>query len=207
MRPSTAHPTLELRAPDCCSRLQDTIAIAALYRTLARRVFFNPWLNADLTAVSRAIIVENKWRAQRYGIHGTFVDEARPHEVPFAHWLDQVIEEAAGDAAALGCLDEVLYCRAIAADGTSADAQLAVYRQARDEGGEREEALAAVSQWLAGMTLGRDDRGQHLRPRISYLRPPAAGIHPEEPLLHVPRAAETTGSIADRDLTPDMPAL
>jgi hypothetical protein len=35
--------------------------------------------------------------AQRYGIHRTFVDEARPREVPLAHWLDQVIEEAADD--------------------------------------------------------------------------------------------------------------
>jgi len=196
MRLSTAYPTLELRAPDCCTRLEDTVAIAALYRTLARRVFFNPWLNADLTAVSRAIVVENKWRAQRYGIHGTFVDEAGPRGVPFARWLNQVIEEAAGDATALGCLDEVLRCRAIVADGTSADAQLAVYRQARDKGAEREEALAVVSQWLAGMTLGWDDPGQHLRPRTSYLRPPAAGIHPEQPVLHVPRAAETTGSLS-----------
>jgi len=134
MRPSTAHPTLELRAPDCCTRLDDTVAIAALYRTLARRVFLNPWLNADLTAVSRAIVVENTWRAQRYGIHETFVDEACPRGVPFARWLDQVIDEVAGDAAALGCLDEVVRCRAIVANGTSADAQLAVYRQARDNG-------------------------------------------------------------------------
>ena len=153
-------------------------------------------LNADLTAVSRAVVVEHKWRAQRYGIHGTFVDEAGPRGVPFARWLDQVIEEAAGDAAALGCLDEVLRCRAIVADGTSADAQLRVYRQARDKGAEREEALAAVNQWLAGMTLGWDDPGQPLRPRTSYLRPPAAGIHPEEPVLHVPRAADTTGSLS-----------
>jgi len=138
----------------------------------------------------------NKWRAQRYGIHGAFVDEAGLRGVPFARWLDQVIDEAAGDAAALGCLDEVLRCRAIVADGTSADAQLRVYRRARDKGAEREEALAAVNQWLAGMPLGWDDRGQPLRPRTSYLRPPAAGIHPEEPVLHVPRAAETTGSLS-----------
>ena len=160
MRPSTAHPTLELRAPDCCTRLEDAMAIAALYRTLARRVFFDPRLNAGLTAVSRAIVVENKWRAQRYGIHGTFIDEARPRGVPFARWLDQVIDEAAGDAAALGCLEEVLHCRDIAADGTSADAQLAVYRQARNKGAEREDALAAVSHWLAKTTLGVKDRGQ-----------------------------------------------
>jgi carboxylate-amine ligase len=173
MRPSTAHPTLELRAPDCCTRVEDTLAISALYRTLVRRVFFNPRLNADLTAVSRAIIVENKWRAQRYGIHGTFVDEARPREVPFPHWLDQVIEEAADDAAALGCLDEVVHCRTIAAGGTSADAQLTVYRRTRDEGAERKEALAAVSEWLAATTLGSDGSGEHLQPKISH-RPPAA---------------------------------
>ena len=47
----------------------------------------------------------------------------------------------AGDA--LGCLDDVVRCRTIVAKGTSADAQLAVYRQARDKGAEREEALAA----------------------------------------------------------------
>ena len=191
MRPSTAHPTLELRAPDCCTRLEDTMAITALFRTLARRVFFNPWLNADLTAVSRAVIVENKWRAQRYGIHGTFIDEGRPRGVPFARWLDRVIEEAAGDAAALGCLDEVLHCRAIAADGTSGDAQLAVYRQAREKGVEREQALAAVSHWLADTTLGRNDNAKPLRPHSYYLPPPADGVHFEESVLHVPRVADT----------------
>ena len=194
MRPSTARPTLELRAPDCCTRLDDTVAIAALYRALVRRVFLNPWLNADITAVSRAIVVENKWRAQRYGIHETFVDETCQRGVPFARWLDRVIEEAASDAAALGCLDEVLRCRTIVASGTSADAQLATYRQARDEGAEREEALAAVNKWLADTTLDGVDPDQCLRLRIPYLGAAGAGVptHPEGPMLHRPAAAETT---------------
>ena len=183
MRPSTAHPTLELRAPDCCTRLEDAMAIAALYRTLARRVFFNPGLNAGLTAISRAIVVENKWRAQRYGIHGTFIDEGRPRSVPFARWLDQVIEEAAGDAAALGCLEEVLHCRDIVAEGTSADAQLAVYRQARSKGAEHEEALAAVNHWLAKTTLGGKERGQHAWPRTFHLPAPVTRARFEEPAL------------------------
>ena len=91
MRPSLGHPTLELRAPDCCTLVDDAVAIAALYRTLARRLVCNPWLNADLTAVSRAVVVENKWRAQRYGVHGTFVSEAGA--VTVAELLDRVIEE------------------------------------------------------------------------------------------------------------------
>ena len=73
MRPSLNHPTLELRAPDSCTLVEDSIAIAALFRVLARRLYRDPRLNADLGPVARAIAVENKWRAQRYGVHGTFV--------------------------------------------------------------------------------------------------------------------------------------
>ena len=88
MRPSLGHPTLELRAPDCCTLVDDAVAIAALYRALARWLVRNPSINADLTAVSRAIVVENKWRAQRYGVHGTFVSEEGAVTVVQA--LDQV---------------------------------------------------------------------------------------------------------------------
>src|SRR5919106_5205653 len=58
IRPSLLNPTLELRAPDSCTLVEDSIAIAALYRTLARHLFFNRQHNADLNAVSRAIVVE-----------------------------------------------------------------------------------------------------------------------------------------------------
>ena len=38
VRPSLKHPTLELRAPDVCTRVDDAIAIAALYRAVTRRL-------------------------------------------------------------------------------------------------------------------------------------------------------------------------
>jgi carboxylate-amine ligase len=96
MRPSQNHPTLELRAPDSCTLVEDSIAIAALFRVLARRLYRDPALNADLDAVGRAIAVENKWRAQRYGIHGTFV--AANGAIGVAEIIDQVIEETEEDA-------------------------------------------------------------------------------------------------------------
>ncbi len=73
IRPSLKYPTLELRAPDSCTRIDDTIAIAALYRSLARYLYRHPEHNAEVDSVDRAIAVENKWRAQRYGAQGTFV--------------------------------------------------------------------------------------------------------------------------------------
>ncbi len=153
IRPSLKHPTLELRAPDCCTRVEDSVAIAALYRALARHLVRDPWRNWDLTAVSRAIVVENKWRAQRYGVTGTFVDEEQG-SVAVTEQLDQVIEEVRRDAEALGCLAEVEHCRAIAGSGTSADAQLAVFEEAHEAGHPGElDPLRAVTDWIAEATL------------------------------------------------------
>ena len=70
-------------------------------------------------------MVENKWRAQRYGVHGTFV--AEEGAVTVAEMLDRVVEDTAADAEALGCAAEIRRCRAIVGSGTSADAQLAVF--------------------------------------------------------------------------------
>jgi carboxylate-amine ligase len=150
IRPSLNHPTLELRAPDCCTLVDDSIAIAALYRTLMRHLYRNPWRNHDLDAVGRAIVVENKWRAQRYGVRGTFVTDDGAMTV--AEILDRTIEETAADAEALGATAEIRRCRAIVDAGTSADAQLAVF-EAHREKESRDAALRAVADWIASATL------------------------------------------------------
>jgi glutamate---cysteine ligase / carboxylate-amine ligase len=150
IRPSLANPTLELRAPDSCTLVEDSIAIAALYRTLAYHLTVNRWRNCDLNAVQRAIIVENKWQAQRYGVHATFAHEEGAMTV--AEMLERVIAETVEDAAALSCTDEINRCRAIVGAGTSADAQLAVF-EAHKGAENRDAALDAVTDWIAAATL------------------------------------------------------
>jgi carboxylate-amine ligase len=130
--------------------VDDSIAIAALWRSLARRLVRNPGLNRDNNAVTRAVVVENKWRAQRYGVHGTFVGDGGAISV--ADLVEQVIEETAADAEALGCIAELQRCRTIVGSGTSADAQMAVFeRYGKTDGPAR--ALSAVTDWLAATTL------------------------------------------------------
>ena len=150
IRPSLNNPTLELRAPDSCTLVEDSLAIAALYRTLVRHLHVNRSRNKDIDAVARAIVIENKWRAQRYGVHGTFVTD--DGAVTVADMLEQVISDTAPDAAALGCTAEINRCRAIVGAGTSSDAQLAVF-DAHSKIGSRDAALRAVTEWIAAATL------------------------------------------------------
>ena len=149
IRPSQKYPTLELRAPDCCTRLDDAIAIAALYRALARYLYVHTEHNAELDVVDRSIAVENKWRAQRYGAQGTFV--TRLGGIAVGEMLDRVLEQIAVDADALACADQVEHCRAIIAEGTSADAQLRIFTENEHEGADI--ALHKVTRWIRDATL------------------------------------------------------
>jgi glutamate---cysteine ligase / carboxylate-amine ligase len=154
IRPSLKHPTLELRVADSCTRLDDTIAIAALYRCLVRRLSLDTTLNAGQTGASRAINDENGWRAQRYGIHGSFVDEKTRTAKPVRELLDETLDLVAEDAKALGCQRELDLARWIVARGTSADQQLTLYTEAVGRGLSNRDALAGVVDWLSAETMG-----------------------------------------------------
>lgn len=148
IRPSEKQPTLELRAPDSCTRVEDSVAIAALYRALVRHLVRNPTLNAGIDSVERAIAAENKWRAQRYGVHGSFVDRRAREAVPVAQAVEALIDQLTDDADALGGRAELEHLRTIVRGGTSADIQIALYQEAAHRIGNRAEALKAVNSWL-----------------------------------------------------------
>jgi carboxylate-amine ligase len=131
-----------------------------LYRCLVRRLWRDPSVNAGLTGASRAITGENCWRAQRYGIHGSFVDEASRTARPVAEVLEDALALVADDAAALGCSAELESTRAILAQGTSADRQLALHTEALGRGLPNREALACVVDWLSSTTVG-ESRAVH----------------------------------------------
>jgi glutamate---cysteine ligase / carboxylate-amine ligase len=152
LRPSLKYPTLELRVADACTRLGDTIAIAALFRCLVRLVDRRPDLNRGQTGASRAIAAENLWRAQRDGVGASMIDPAIGETVPFAAHLDGVLDLIADDADALGCQAEVAATRDIARDGTSSDRQARIFAEARKQSTGEREALRPVVDWLADTT-------------------------------------------------------
>ena len=108
-----------------------------------------PQHNAALDVVDRSIAVENKWRAQRYGVSGTFA--SRSGAVAVGEMLDRVLDLVAADAAALGCAGQVEHCRKIAAEGTSAEAQVQIFTENEHEGADI--ALHKVARWIRDTTL------------------------------------------------------
>ena len=149
LRPSDKYPTLELRATDSCTLLDDAVAIAALYRCLVRYLHRRPTVNAALGPVGRGIAVENKWLAQRYGVAASF---ASPEgAISVSEMLDDVLVKAREDIDVLGCWEEMQHCRGIIGGGSSADRQLRAFEQASRM--PASDPLDAVLRWIADTTV------------------------------------------------------
>jgi carboxylate-amine ligase len=153
LRPSDRYPTLEMRASDICTSIDDAIAIAALFRSLLSMLYRTRLANQRWRIYSRMLIDENVWRAQRYGISDALIDFGKTRLVPYPELLEEVIELVHQDADELGCLAEVEHARTILERGTSADRQLAAYRSALADGAGEEEALRRVVDFLIEETV------------------------------------------------------
>ena len=152
IRPSIRYPTLELRVADSCTRLDDSLTVAQLYRCLVRLLDRRPDIHAGLTGASRGFVMENLWRAERDGTGASLIDETAGRAVPLTDALDALLDLIAEDAAALGCTAQVAHAAVIARNGSSAVGQLAAYATARDGGASEGAALKAVIDWLARET-------------------------------------------------------
>ncbi len=153
IRASARFPTLEMRITDVCTRLDDGIAIAALYRCLLRMLWRLRRSNQRWRIYPRMLIYENRWRAQRYGHDEGMVDFGKGVVVPYRELLEEIIELVAPDAAHFGCGKEIAHARTILERGTSADRQRQVYRDAIASGMTPAGALQRVVGSLVEDTI------------------------------------------------------
>jgi carboxylate-amine ligase len=153
IRPSAKFPTLEMRATDVATRIEDALSIAALYLCLVRSLWRLRRQNQTWRTYPVFLLEENRWRAQRYGVSGSLFDFGKGELVPFAELMEEIQALVAEDAAALGCTAEVQHARKIVAEGTSADRQVALYTAKTAAGASPREAFEAVVDQLIAETL------------------------------------------------------
>ncbi len=153
IRPSVRFPTVEVRICDICTRLDDTICIAALYRCWLRMLYRLRRNNQRWRKYSNMLVNENRWRAQRYGIDQGLVDFGRGELVPYPELLEEMLVLIREDAQFFGCVAEVEHARAILDRGTSAHWQVKTYEEALSNGASQDEALKAVVDMLVRETM------------------------------------------------------
>ncbi len=153
IRPSSRYPTLEMRITDVCTRLDDAIAVAALYVCICRMLWRLRRQNLSWRTYPVFLLEENRWRAQRYGVDGQLFDFGKGKLVPFTQLLDELLALVAEDAEALGCTNEIARARTIATDGTSADRQIRLLDARLAAADNREAALQAVVDHLIAQTI------------------------------------------------------
>jgi len=148
MRPSAKFPTLEQRITDICSRLDDALAIAALYQSLTLYLYRLRIQNQQWRRYPSTLVAENRWRAQRFGCTDSLLDLGIGKTVPFSRLADELVVLLFDDACNLECEHDLIHVRSIVEHGTSADRQRATYKAARDAGASEDEAVRAVVQLL-----------------------------------------------------------
>jgi carboxylate-amine ligase len=133
VRPSWNYPTLEFRICDICTRVDEAVAVAAIFQAIVFKLWKLRRDNITFRPYPVGYLDENKWRAIRYGLDGKMIDFGKGQEFPVRDLIRELLEWFIGDVLdELGTRKEVEYAYRILEEGTSADRQLAVYKQTGD---------------------------------------------------------------------------
>lgn len=132
IRPHPHFPTLEFRTCDMPMRLEESIAIAALCQAIIAKLYKLHEQNQTFRHYSRALIMENKWRAARYGLDGKMIDFGKQTEVDARKLIGEILDFVADVSVELGSEKEIGYIRTIMENGNGADRQLRVFAETGD---------------------------------------------------------------------------
>ena len=129
LRPHPFFETIEFRVCDVPMRLDETVAIAALVQAICVKLFELRQKNLGFRSYSNALILENKWRAARWGIDGKLIDFGKECEVPFRLLMEELFEFVDDVVDGLGSRSEVESLRWILENGSGADRQLRAFHE------------------------------------------------------------------------------
>jgi carboxylate-amine ligase len=132
VRPHPFFNTIEIRICDIPMRADESLALAALIQATMAKLYKLHSRNQGFRMYSRALIMENKWRASRYGLDGKLIDFGLEKEVPekdlileYLDFVDDVVDE-------LESREEVEYVHTMLERGCGARRQLEVFEKTGD---------------------------------------------------------------------------
>ncbi len=153
IRPNPKYNTLEIRIMDLCTRVEEAVCLAAVLQSIVGLLIKLRMKNQSWRVFRRYHIIENKWRAMRYGIDGKLIDFGKSEEIPMEFLAIELMEMLEETARELDCWNEVQYIETILREGTSADRQIRVFDKAINSGASQEDALKAVVDHIIEETV------------------------------------------------------
>lgn len=121
--------TVEFRICDCPMTIDETIAIAALFQAICAKLYKLRSQNLNFIIYPKPLVMENKFRASRYGIDGQMIDFGKEMEVNTRALIYELLDFVDDVVDQLGSRHAVGYVRRLLEMGTGADRQLALYEQ------------------------------------------------------------------------------
>jgi carboxylate-amine ligase len=154
VRPHPNLGTVEIRVCDAQTRLEHTVALAALVQSMCKELAEHHEAGYELGTYPREVLEENKWLAARYGVEGELVDLPRRDRVGASDLVRRLCARLREHAEDLGCARELEGIQDLIADGTGAQRQLAVWRADRDLRSLVRKLVAATAVGVTGRVAG-----------------------------------------------------
>ena len=145
VRPHPNLGTVEIRAFDQQTRLDDSIAMAALGICLVHRYVNNFDAGEPMVEVPTELIDDNKVRAAITGLEGDLIDLPGDRRAPATELATELVTELEPDAERLGCEAQLAGVRSIIEAGSGAREQLRFL----DRGGSQEDLVRRLCEETA----------------------------------------------------------
>ena len=141
--------TIEFRICDAQSRVDDTIALAALMQAIVFKLQKLRRNNVMFRSYQKRLLDENRWRAGRYGLDGKLIDFGRKCEADERDLLEEMLEFVSEEVEELGNKREIEHIERIMREGTGADRQLMVWERTQDMKAVVDHIVAETNEGLA----------------------------------------------------------
>ena len=132
VRPHPRLGTIEVRAMDCQTRLQDTVALATAVVCLVKLLVERRREAPEPTQAPWEILDENRWLAARHGLDAELFDHLTGRVRGVRALAEELLEELAPHARSLGCARELEGIEEILRTGNGAIRQQIVYEANHD---------------------------------------------------------------------------
>jgi carboxylate-amine ligase len=132
VRPHPNFGTVEIRVMDGQTRLEHTLALAALVQALVKELCEHFDSGEQLSKYPYEMLDENKWLAARHGLDGELVDLPSKDRVATKELVRRVVDRVRGHAEELGSESELAGIDDLLQRGNGAARQIVVYEANHD---------------------------------------------------------------------------